>query len=429
VIVALLLFTGGSSYEIKAVFINAGQLVKGNQVEVSGRPIGSITDIKLTDNGHAEIVMRIDELKPLHLGTTATIRASSLSGVANRYVALSLGPNSNPKLASGSTIPADRTTAPVDLDQLFNTFDPKTRKGLQDVIQGSAAWYDSKGAKAALSIYYFNPALVQTTLLERQLVKDQVVFKRFVSDSAQVVTDLSDRQNELTSLVSNANTTAGAIASQNQALSTSLAILPATLRNANTTFVNLRSTLDDLTVLVDASKPATKDLAPFLAQLEPLLVEARPTIADLAELIRKPGPGNDLIDLNKQTPKLAQETNTVFPLSVRALQKAEPVVEYIRPYSPDLAGWFTKFGQGAATYDANGHYARIQPIFNAFQISSTPGGDVLTYTGASGRLSGFQTRQNQRCPGGAMQPPPDGSAPYKETPTFACDPSTTPPGP
>jgi hypothetical protein len=27
-----------------------------------------------------------------------------------------------------------------------------------------------------------------------------------------------------------------------------------------------------------------------------------------------------------------------------------------------------------------------------------------------------------------MQAPPDGSAPYKETPTFSCDPSTVPPG-
>ena len=59
-------------------------------------------------------------------------------------------------------------------------------------------------------------------------------------------------------------------------------MLPTTLRRANSTFVNLRATLDDLDVLVDASKPATKDLAPFLRELRPLVHDARPTIRDLS---------------------------------------------------------------------------------------------------------------------------------------------------
>ncbi|MEA2428777.1 MAG: phospholipid/cholesterol/gamma-HCH transport system substrate-binding protein [Thermoleophilaceae bacterium] len=428
-IIAILLFSGGSSYEIKAVFLNAGQLVKGNNVEVSGQAIGSISDIRLTDNGQAEIVMSIDRFAPLHEGTTAVIRATSLSGVANRYVALNLGPNSAAQIPSGGVIKADRTTAPVDLDQLFNTLDPRTRKSLQRIIDGQATWYAGRVKQTDQSLKYFNPALSTSSSLTRELVRDRVIFQRFVTDTSNVVTDLADRRGELTSLVSNANTTAAAIGSENVALGQALDILPQTLRNANTTFVNLRSTLDDLDVLVNASKPATKQLAPFLRVLRPLVHDARPTIRDLRVLIRKPGPGNDLIDLNQKAPRLAALTDTVFPRTVKALQKTQPVIEYARPYTPDLAGWFTKFGQGASTYDANGHYARIQPLFNAFQFQSNPGGDVLTFTGASGRLAGFQTRQNQRCPGGAMQPPPDGSAPYKENPSFACDPSTTPPGP
>jgi phospholipid/cholesterol/gamma-HCH transport system substrate-binding protein len=429
IVLAILLFSGGSSYEAKAVFQNAGQLVKGNQVEVGGQPIGKITDIRLTDNGLAEVVMSLDKYTPLHAGTTATIRASSLSGIANRYVALDLGANSGPEMPSGSTIKADRTTAPVDLDQLFNTLDPKTRRGLQQIIHGSATWYGGRAKETDQSLKYFNPALSTSSSLTRELVRDRVVFQQFVSDTANVVTDLADRRGELTSLVSNASETAGAIGSENTALADALDVLPDTLRNANTTFVNLRSTLDDLDTLVNASKPATKQLAPFLRELRPLVRDSRPTIHDLRLLIRKPGPGNDLIDLNHKTPKLADLADTVFPRSVTALQKTQPVIEYARPYTPDLAGWFTKFGQGASPYDANGHYARIQPLFNAFQFQANPGGDQLTFTGATARLAGLQTRQNQRCPGGAMQPPPDGSAPYKETADFSCDPSTTPPGP
>ena len=45
--------------------------------------------------------------------------------------------------------------------------------------------------------------------------------------------------------------------------------------------MNLRATLDDLDVLVAASKPATKDLAPFLRELRPLVPTPEPTIRDL----------------------------------------------------------------------------------------------------------------------------------------------------
>ena len=96
-------------------------------------------------------------------------------------------------------------------------------------------------------------------------------------------------------------------------------------------------------------------------------------------------------------------TSTVFPHAIKALRKAQPVIEYVRPYSPDLTGWFTKFGEGAANYDANGHYARIQPIFNEFSFGS----NVLTPQPASNRLSGpfLQTGKSQRCPGGGRTPP------------------------
>src|SRR3954451_12816208 len=242
-----LLFSGGGKHTYHLRFQNAGQLVKDDDVQIGGRRIGSIREIKLTDDNQADVTIEVeDHFTPLHKGTTATIRATSLSGIANRYVALSLGPNSANKLASGSTIPADKTTAPVDLDQVFNTLDAPTRKALQRIIHGQATWYTGRAKQTDQSLKYLNPALYQSSSLARELVRDRVVFQEFVTDTSNVVTDLADRQSQLTDLVSNANETAGAIGSENVALSQTLDVLPQTLRNANTTLVNLRSTLDDL---------------------------------------------------------------------------------------------------------------------------------------------------------------------------------------
>ena len=83
--VAVALFGGGDSYKVKVVFENAGQLVKGNEVRVGGQPVGSISDIELDDQANAVVTMSVnDSVAPLHEGTTATIRAASLSGITSR---------------------------------------------------------------------------------------------------------------------------------------------------------------------------------------------------------------------------------------------------------------------------------------------------------------------------------------------------------
>src|SRR5437764_4306628 len=106
-VVVVLTNNGGTSYTIHARFQNASQIVKGNLVQVSGTPIGKVDDIKLTPDGQADLTLHItkDGFAPLHEGTHAQVRQASLSGVANRYVNLELGPNSNRKLPEGATLP------------------------------------------------------------------------------------------------------------------------------------------------------------------------------------------------------------------------------------------------------------------------------------------------------------------------------------
>jgi phospholipid/cholesterol/gamma-HCH transport system substrate-binding protein len=146
-------------------------------------------------------------------------------------------------------------------------------------------------------------------------------------------------------------------------------------------------------------------------------------------LIRKKGPNNDLIELTGKMPKLAKIAKDTFPHDIAAVTKSLPVISYIRPYTPDLTGWVTKFAESANPYDANGHYARIQPIFNQFQYTDTPAGPTLTPLprDLAGR-NGLNARNSLRCPGAAMQPPPDGSAPWTAD-APSCDPTNVPPGP
>jgi phospholipid/cholesterol/gamma-HCH transport system substrate-binding protein len=420
---ALAMFGDGDTYRVKAVFQNAGQLVNGNEVRVGGRPVGRITDIGLDETAQAVVTLEIeDDLAPLHRGTRATIRSTSLSGIANRYVSIQPGPNSSRAIPDGGEIGADETSAPVDLDVLFNTLDEDTREGLKNLVRGSAAQYDGRAEDAAESIKYFAPFLSSSTRLAEELSLDQALFERFVTDGAATVSAIAERRDDLAGLVQNTSQAMRAIADENVALQRALELLPNTLRKANTTFVNLRATLDDLELLVDESKPATRDLAPFFRELRPLVAAARPTVADLRDLIRAPGPNNDLIELTAKQPRLAQLTASVFPRAIRALDRSQPVVEYARGYTPDLAGWITKFGQVAGYYDANGHYARVQPVFSP----TTYQNGALVPVPPERRTDDFERGIINRCPGGATQSSPDGSSPL---PFRGCDTSTTLPGP
>ena len=236
-IILYIVFAGGGSSTYKLEFAEADQLVRGDQVQVGGVPVGSVKDIELTHDFKALITISVNSsLAPLHAGTTAQVRVPSLSSVANRYVALSLGPNNNPALASGARLPASATKDVTDLDQLFNTLNPKTRKGLQQFIQGTAQQYEGQGKSLQGATEYFAPSLSATDHFFAELVRDQSTFTKFLVETAKAVTTIGARKEQLTDLVENANTTFTALGTEQTNLAQGVKQLPVTLRQGNRTF-------------------------------------------------------------------------------------------------------------------------------------------------------------------------------------------------
>jgi phospholipid/cholesterol/gamma-HCH transport system substrate-binding protein len=461
--VLVIVLSGGSSYQVKAIFQNASQIVSGDEVQVSGNAIGSVSDIKLTPNGEAELVLTINNstFKPLHRGTTAIIRQASLSGIANRYVDLDLGPANAPRIPNGGVIPMTQTTSTVDLDQLFNTLNAPTRKGLQNVFQGSASQYAGRGNQAQLAWQYLNPAIATSSILFHELNRDTSKFTRFVTTSSNLVSDLASRQSDLSGLVSHLSTTFSALSAQHVALGQSIQRLPGFMRLANTTFVNLRNALVDLNNLINASRPVAPKLQKLLVQLRPLAIDAVPTVRNLANVISRPGANNDLIELNKLAVPLAQVTvgkvkangavrPGAFSVSEKALHESVPELAVGRPYAVDLTGWFEGYSHPGG-YDANGSASRVALIvgtgsiqngvlnFCTNSIAQTLGGtcsalnNLLTNPTGRSQLqqSSTVTQQGDRCPGSMERGPspntPAGAGYYESG--FPCDPSEVPTGP
>lgn len=427
VAVVVIVLSGGSDYKVKAVFQDASQIVNGDLVQVAGNPIGTVSDIALTPNGQAQLTLDITDktYNPLRLGTIATVRQASLSGIANRYVDLRLGPGGAAKIREGGTIGTEFTNSAVDLDELFNTLDKPTRTGLQQFIQGSANAYTGRGNQAQIAWQYLNPAIASTSVLFREINRDTGNLTNFLVKSGHLVSDIAQRRSDLSGLIQHLSVTTGALANQNVALGQAIQRLPNFMRLANTTFVNLRSALDDVKPLVDDSKPVAPKLQKLLVQLRPLAENAVPTVRDLSNIVSRPGANNDLTELVRLGVPLANVTvhnlnvngksrPGAFTISTQALQGSTPELAVGRPYAADLTGWFEGFTH-PGSIDANGGTSRVQPVL------PLPGTLGQLFGGGSGLIT---TGQGDRCPGSMER----GGVYFPES-GFPCTPSEVPTGP
>jgi phospholipid/cholesterol/gamma-HCH transport system substrate-binding protein len=423
-IVAFLVFSGGGGATYHLIFSEADQLVKGDQVQVGGVPVGSVTNIVLTHDFKAEVTIHVNSpLTPLHEGTVAQVRVPGLAGVANRYIALSPGPNNRPSLAAGATLPASATKEVTDLDQFFDIFNPKTRKGLQQFIQGQAELYVGASRPLGESAEYVGPALTATDHFFDELVRDQPVFTNFLVETAKAVTTLGARSEALTDLTGNSDKIFQAVGAEQHGLAQGLKQLPVTLNQGNRTFSQLPATFAALEKFVVESRPTTKPLTTLLERLHGLLTTATVPTHDLAVAFSRPGPNNDLTDLVRALPALAQALTVSSPATVTTEKESVPVTAFLGPYSPDLEGTLRTFGQSSAYYDANGHYVRGNLILPDFKVGSN---NTLTPTTPQAALEGLKSGQLRRCPGAATQPAPDGSSPFVDNELLTCDPTEHP---
>jgi len=425
VLVATLVFSGGSGYRYTLKFENVSLIVPGNQVMVGGHPVGSVKSIKLSDENQAAMAVELDE--PLREGSSFIVRKSSLSSVHNHYLSLTPGPDNAPLMAEGATLGEANTTSAVEIDQLFDIFDEKTRRGWSNLFQGAASIYAGDAAEGGNKTFkYSGAAFSSTQRLMAELSDQDAKLGEFVKNTGGLMTTLAEVSPTLTDLVSNANTALGAIASENESLSLALQELPPTLRQANTTFINLRAALDDVEPLLAANeRAADAGLAGFLRNdVTPVLRRLKPVAASLATTASRPGPSNDTNELLAALIPLQSTARPAVTAVVRALNASQEELSETRAYAPDIFNALSKLGAASANYDFPGRYVRVRPTATGLsQLNGTTiePADTEIYGGLD-LISGIN-----RCPGGSTQPIA-GSNPFLDGGNLVgkCDPSQVP---
>jgi phospholipid/cholesterol/gamma-HCH transport system substrate-binding protein len=413
VAVVIVLFTGGSTYVLHARFADAGQLVNGDLVTVAGHQVGSVGAIGLTGNGLADVELDISDssVTPIRQGTIATIGQLSLTGVANRFVGLSLG--GGPVVRSGGSLPLSQTRGIVDLDVLLNALTPRVRASLQRIIK-TGAYFVGQPTASQLnrSILYFNPALSQATQLGAEVVADRFALDRLVSSSAQVSKALAANTSALGGSVTSTAAWLREVASQRVALQDSLVRAPGVLNQGTGVLRDVNFTLGVLNPVLRDLQPVAPRLGTLLQAVVPAARDAIPTIAGVQALV--PGAKAALIAL----PKVAATAVPAVKSLTTALKPITPILAGLRPYTPDVvAGFFGGVGgAGGGNYDANGHYIKSELTVQAG--GTTLSGLLNTVGGLLGGLLGPVTGLNGArtnlapCPGGGSPPATDHTNPW-----------------
>ncbi len=122
------------TYNIKVALPEASGLQVSNQVKIAGTRVGVVSGMKAHENPKTGRLSAIAELKleksveKLPADTRAIVQ--SVSAIGLKYLELEKGTSSS-KLRAGATIPTSQTREPVNIEELFNMFDKKTRTAIK----------------------------------------------------------------------------------------------------------------------------------------------------------------------------------------------------------------------------------------------------------------------------------------------------------
>jgi phospholipid/cholesterol/gamma-HCH transport system substrate-binding protein len=305
-------------YELKAMFRDAQNLKTRAPVRIAGVEVGKVTKVEPKDAGAAEVTMELSEdALPLRDDARAQIR-SRIFLEGNFFVDIKPGSPSTGELGDGSTLPITQTASAVTLPEILDVLDSDVRGDLQTFLHeyGTVA-LQGGGAKAFnRAIRSFKPAYRYGALTNDALlgVDPDHDVQRLLRGQQRTFSALADDPEALKELVTDLNTTAGAIAREDTALEAAVPALRDTLRVGYPALGELNAALPTLRTFAREATPGVRSSGPALAAAIPWITQAR-------GLVQQSELKGLAADLRQAVPSLVKLNTRLVPFleQVRAL--------------------------------------------------------------------------------------------------------------
>jgi phospholipid/cholesterol/gamma-HCH transport system substrate-binding protein len=259
-------------YRFTVPFDEATQLAVESDVRISGVPVGKVKAVDLSDAGYADATIELDSAySPIPSNTRAILRQKTLLG--ETYVELTPGDANGPTLAEGGELPPGQVSEAVQLDEIFRTFDPRTRAAFQAWMQGQAASLRGRGADLSVAIASLDPFAKEADRLLRVLDSEDVALRQFIRDGGQTFAALAEQPGQLRGFIENAAQVFETTAARDRELEELFTVFPTFLRESRETLARLERFATESDPTVQALMPAARELEPTLVEVERLSPE------------------------------------------------------------------------------------------------------------------------------------------------------------
>ncbi len=334
-------------YRIKVPFSEATQLAQESDVRIHNVPVGKVKSIDLANSGPnkdlAIATIEVDSpYAPIPADTRAMLRQKTLLG--ETYVELTQGDRNGPKLPEGGTLPRAQVEPSVQLDEIFRTFDARTRAAFQTWMQQLAIASAGRGADLSAAIANLAPFAEDANKLLQVLDTQQGAVQQFVRNTGEVFGALSERQGQLQGLIRNSGIVFHTTAVRNRDLEAAFKALPTFESESQLTLNRLASFSLNANPLITQLHPAARALSKVLKPLGKVAPDFHGFFIGLRKLAKGSESGLPALQqlLNTDLPPLLTE---IHPFS----QQITPIVAGIGRYQSDVTGFL---GNAASSLNA-----------------------------------------------------------------------------
>lgn len=385
--VALTLFLwlsfGGSvpfvpkGYRITVEFNHAVQLGTQADVDISGVTIGRVVSVNLDHRtGLTRAVLQINpKYAPRPADTHAILRQKSLLG--ETYVQLSLGNGHGPMLPDGAQLPQAQVQPTVQLDQILNAFDPRTRLAFETWMQGDGIAFTNRGQAFNDALAELYPFAGNVSSVLAVLQRDASATSTLLDNGGQVLAAISRNPAQLQGLIRNADSVFATTAGRNQDLAAAVRAFPAFLKSTRQTVQTVKRFAGQAQPLIDELKPAAIQLSPALkamARLAPNLDTVMKGLGPLTSAAQTGVPAlESFLAVGARTG--SGSAKTLFTSLTPFFGQLVPVFDYLGAYRRELAAFFAN---GAASTEGAAPAFSSNKRLNYLRFSSPLSPEELT---------------------------------------------------
>jgi phospholipid/cholesterol/gamma-HCH transport system substrate-binding protein len=345
-------------YQVKIPFDEAVQLTSDLDVRSAGITIGSIKKSEPDpESGHTLVTIEVDEkFAPIASDARAILRFKTL--LAETFIEIAPGSKDAKPLEDGGRLPGGQVQRTIELDEVFESYDPRTRQAFRTWQGEIAKAVGNRGDDLNRAIGHFPELESEAIDLLDVLNRHEDEVRGLVRDTGHVYGALTRDERQLHNLVVNSDRLFGQTQQERESLAEAIFIFPTFLEESRATSARLEDFSRN-------TQPLIEDLRPVTRELQPTVRAVRRLAPDLRRYFRV---FNDQITTSLRAgPPTRQVLRATRPL-LRSLgpflEEFNPILEWFELHNHLIADFLgngasaTKDTIPSAPRNETGHYLR-----------------------------------------------------------------------